>query len=227
MNCTEAVSALVASLEGSGTITDEQREHIRTCERCRELLDSAKQFQTMLGADGGPEVDVPDVAGAAEHEVQAARRRSLIIRVLIGVLIVTAFIFFGAIFTTGFADPFGGEDAGAGLVVIIFAGAAIFAVCPLLLLYFVARSIAMRSGKRLYKRLHPARWWLGVCTGLAEATKVSVGVYRLAFTILMFFDGVGLLLYVVFALAMPVHPADREYLWRFQARRLLARFRRE
>ncbi|HEX9981761.1 MAG TPA: PspC domain-containing protein [Thermoanaerobaculia bacterium] len=226
MNCTEAVSALVASLEGSGTITDEQREHIRTCDRCRELLDSARQFQTMLGAADAPEVNVPDVSGVAEQEVHDARRRSRIIRVLIGVLIVTAFAFFAAIFASGFIDPFG-ADAGAELVVVVLVGAAVFAITPLLLLYFVARSIAMRSGKRLYKRLHPARWWLGVCTGLAEATKVSVGVYRLAFTILMFFDGVGLLLYVVFALAMPVHPADREYLWRFQARRLLARFRRE
>jgi hypothetical protein len=59
MNCNDAVAALVASLENGTPMSDEQRAHIRDCTRCRELLDSAKQFQTLLGGNGiqSPPVD--------------------------------------------------------------------------------------------------------------------------------------------------------------------------
>jgi phage shock protein PspC (stress-responsive transcriptional regulator) len=63
----------------------------------------------------------------------------------------------------------------------------------------------------------------GVALGLSEATKVNVSVIRLLFFGLLFFDGVGLVLYLLLALFMPVHPDDRQFLLRFRLRRWLRR----
>jgi len=43
--------------------------------------------------------------------------------------------------------------------------------------------------------------------------------------VLIWFKGLGLLAYIICALAMPVHPADRHYLLRFRIARWWRRLR--
>jgi phage shock protein PspC (stress-responsive transcriptional regulator) len=70
-----------------------------------------------------------------------------------------------------------------------------------------------------YKRLRKGYMLSGICLGIAERTKVPVGVIRLAFLVLAFAKMSGVLLYVVLDLLMQVHPDDRATLLRFRLRR--------
>ena len=65
----------------------------------------------------------------------------------------------------------------------------------------------------------------GVCMGLAERTGWPVTTFRVIFLALFFAKGFGMILYVLFDLAMPVHPADRQYLLRFRVARAWRGFR--
>jgi phage shock protein PspC (stress-responsive transcriptional regulator) len=201
------MAALVASLEQGTTLTGEQREHIRTCPRCREMLDSAKHV---------PRVEPHDVAinaavTAAEKEVHRKRFWHSV-RVFLGVTVVVA-----AAFAT-FAMLWGQVPA---LEALFFTGVglliALLVVTPLLLLVWYVRS------HRLYRRLRTGRMLSGVCLGLAEASKLDVRLLRIIFLVLVLFDGAGFWLYVLLVLAMPVHPDDRQYLLRFKLRRWLNR----
>lgn len=216
MNCNDAVAALIDSLESGGAMTDEQREHIRTCARCRELLDSAKQFQSELEEQQvrEPEVD----AAVVEKAVRREHVKSIVRKVAIGIAV------WASLFVAVLLNPAGYRGFGMPelLIATVFV---VLALGPIVILYAIVRGVVRRRGKVLYRRLHPARWWLGVCVGLSEVTGIDRGWIRAGFLILTFFDGVGLLLYIVMALAMPVHPADREYLWRFQAKKMLERLR--
>jgi phage shock protein PspC (stress-responsive transcriptional regulator) len=79
------------------------------------------------------------------------------------------------------------------------------------------------TGQRLYKRFGEGRHQIsGVCAGISEATGINVVALRLAFVVLLFFKGLGLIIYLAFDLAMQIHPADREHLRRFRIRRTLA-----
>ena len=218
MNCNEAITALVASLESSVPMTAEQREHIRTCERCRELLDSAKQFQTLLGGNGIQPPAVDAAAVAAEQEVRRAKRR----RTLGLAFAIAAIAWVGLsllqIRAGGLAplEAFLITGAAIGLLFLI--------LIPFLLLLLLART-ARTPEKRWYKRLKPGRHLSGVCLGLAERFGWDVTIVRLLFVVGLFLDGVGFWIYVVLAMAMPVHPDDRQYMLRFRWRRWLARRR--
>jgi phage shock protein PspC (stress-responsive transcriptional regulator) len=219
MNCNEAVEALIATIESGGVMTDEQREHLRTCARCRELLDAAKHFQSILGEEPSREPRVD--SAAVESVVRAQHQKSVAAKIVTGVIAVAAFGLLLAWSLAALDLPIAVVELMAIATIVL-----VFAIGPLVILYLVARALARRQGKQLYRRLHPERWWLGVCVGLADATRIDKGWFRLGFVMLTIFgNGAGLLFYVVMALAMPVHPADREYLWRFQARRMLARIR--
>src|SRR5687768_13966583 len=87
VNCTEAVAALIANLERGETMTPGQREHIRTCERCHALLDSAKQFQTLLGENGVQTPVVDATLRKAEEEVLRRRSRG-IVKTIIGMVLL-------------------------------------------------------------------------------------------------------------------------------------------
>lgn len=219
MNCNDAVEAWIASVETGNGMTDEQREHLRSCARCRELLDSAKHFQTML--EQTPPREPKLDSGAVEDAVRSEHAKSTVARVA---MVIAAFAAFGLLLgwlRSALALPIAGFELAAIVLAVLVLG-----LGPIVVLYFVARSIARRQKKQLYRRLDPRRWWLGVCLGLEEATAIDRGWFRLGFAMLTITgSGVGVLLYIVLALAMPVHPADREYLWRFQAKRLLARMR--
>ncbi len=216
MNCNEAVAALVAALESGVPMTAEQREHIRTCERCRELLDSAKQFQTLLGGNGIQPTAVDAAAVAAEQEVRRAKtRRTLGLAFAIAAI---AWVGLSLLLTSagGLAPMEAFLVTGAGI------GIAFLFVTPLLLLLVLART-ARTSDKRWYKRLKPGKQLSGVCLGLAERFHWDVTIVRLLFVVAIFFHGLGVWVYVVLDLAMPVHPDDRQHLLRFRVRRWFAR----
>lgn len=211
MNCNDAVAALIASLESGEPMSDAQREHIRTCERCRELLDSAKQFQTLLAGNGIAEPPVEAAVAAAEDE---ARRKR--VRRVTTAIVALALIGFTAVMFILF--PFGGPVTlhdqlfGFGIGILIAIGLGI----PVVGLLLVVRGATKR---RLYKRLHPGKLLSGVCLGIAESFGWNVTLVRLAFFVLLFFDGVGFWLYLVLDLVMPIHPDDRRHLWRFRVQR--------
>lgn len=211
MNCNEAVTALVSSLERGNPMTDEQREHIRTCEKCRELLDSAKQFQSLLAGNGIQAPSVDSTAAAAEEEVRQARlRRNVWISIGAGALAILGVTAFFALFLMRI-------DLGIPKMAVAGIGVAAVVTIALIVLGVVRRANA--QGRRLYKRLKPGRMIAGVCLGLAEATRTNVTLIRLVAFALIFADGVGLWLYVLLCLIMPVYPDDRQYLLRFRLRR--------
>ena len=214
VDCTEAVAALLGVVESGGTITDEQREHLRTCERCSELLDSAKQFQNVLSEET-PAPEVHPNAAEIEREVAAKRRRDITMRTLIGIFVIGMFGFFLLVATSA-----GLAKSEALLIVLAGTFIAILVAAPILLLLQAAHGVARtKDGRRVYRRLGPGRQLSGVCIGLSEAYGIRVDVLRLLFVIGIFFKGIGLLAYVIFALAMPVHPDDRQYMLRFKLRR--------
>jgi phage shock protein PspC (stress-responsive transcriptional regulator) len=213
MNCNDAVTALIANLEHGNAMTDEQREHIRSCERCHALLDSAKQFQTLLGENGIVTPAVDAALAKAEEEVRRRRGRR-VAKTMAGtalVLILGAVAFFFR----------GGNDYGAREMFIIAAASLVAAG-----LVSIPIAIVLRvSRERFYKRLKPGRQLSGVCLGIAESTNISVGLVRLVFVFLFFFKGLGLWLYLLLDLAMPVHPDDRQYMLRFKLQRWLEKRR--
>lgn len=212
MNCRDAVAALVSSLERGTEMTGEQREHIRTCARCRELLDSAKQFQTLLDGNGVQMPPLDPVLDATEREVRRRRDRRAI-GVVTGIIAIAGAAVAWMLVAAGEA-PVGEAIAVVGAAV----GIAMLFLTPILILFYVARR--SKDGKpRLYKRLRPGRQLSGVCLGLAEATRINVVAIRVIFLVLFFFNGSGFWIYLMFDLAMPVHPEDRQHLLRFRMRR--------
>jgi phage shock protein PspC (stress-responsive transcriptional regulator) len=216
MNCTDAVAALVASLESGTEMSDEQRAHIRTCEHCRELLDSAKQFQMLLAGNGIEPPSIDPTLIAAEEEVRRRRERRAI-GICVGILLILGAAVTWLLVASGEVPP--GEAimvVGASLLLGLLLMTPIF-----LILYFVRRS---KGGKpRLYKRLKKGRYLSGVCLGISEATRLNVSLVRAIFVLLLFFNGSGLWLYLILDLAMPVHPEDRQFMLRFKVRRWIQR----
>jgi phage shock protein PspC (stress-responsive transcriptional regulator) len=216
MNCTEAVAALVSSLESGTEMSDEQREHIRTCERCRELLDSAKQFQTLLVGNGIESPTIDPALAAAEEEVRRRTERRAI-GICAGVLLIL-----GAAVAWMLVGSGELRRMEAILVVTVSLVTGLLLLTPVfLILYFVRRS---KGGKpRLYKRLKKGRYLSGVCLGIAEATQLNVSLVRSVFALLLIFKGAGFWIYLILDLAMPVHPEDRQYMLRFKVRRWFQR----
>jgi phage shock protein PspC (stress-responsive transcriptional regulator) len=210
MNCNDAVAALVASLENGTTMTDEQREHIRTCDRCRELLDSAKELLELR--EPAPQVGIDAALAAAEGEVYRQRVKR-IITVVVGVAVVMAAGVTLMFVPIGGAEPLGFWLYAIGMAALISAGFAI----PVLLIIYLLRGSARH---RLYKRLEPGRMISGVCLGIAEKIKIDVFLVRLIFIgLLILAGGMGFWFYVALDVAMPVHPDDRQHLLRFRLRR--------
>jgi phage shock protein PspC (stress-responsive transcriptional regulator) len=214
MNCNEAVAALVASLENGTPMTDAQREHIRTCERCRELLDSAKQVQSELAGNGIQVPAVDAAVAAAEEETRKRRFRRAVRAFSALAILVTAFIFLLPDNTISTGERF-----------FILGATALISVGFALPVIAVLKLVRGSSRHPLFKRIAPGRSMIsGVSAGIAEETKVNVTLIRLVFVALLFAGGgVGFWLYLLLDVAMPVHPDDRQYLLRFRLRRWWAR----
>ena len=215
MSCREAMAAVVRVIEEGGTIADEQREHIRSCARCRELLDSAERFQSEV------ELETPHEPAVDEKrltsEIRALRVRDVLTRAGI-----TAAIAFTVLAILGFfasrADPVSARE-----MAIVLAAGTVVATIPVLVFYTLLAALRDRHGNRICKRLRPGRQVSGVCLGLSEATGIPVGVLRLLFVVFLFVKGIGFWLYLALDLAMPVHPDDRQHLLRFKLRRMWQR----
>jgi len=215
MNCNDVMAGLVASLESGNSLTEEQREHIRACERCTAMLNSAKSVLSVIPneSEGSPVVE--QTVAAAERAV-ARKRFWRGVRVFAGALLLlmtAATLFFVNVENIPLPSAMLFALAGFAMAVLV--------TTPLLLILWLVRG----STKRTYKRLGAGRMVSGVCLGLAEALKVDVRLLRIVFFVLLFFDGAGFWIYVLLDLAMPVHPDDRKHLLRFKIRRWWHRMR--
>jgi phage shock protein PspC (stress-responsive transcriptional regulator) len=56
------------------------------------------------------------------------------------------------------------------------------------------------------RRSRSDRWIGGVCGGLAQASGMAPWLWRLAFALITFFGGVGLLVYLLFWIFVPAEP---------------------
>lgn len=211
MNCREAIDELMPAIDANAPISEPARTHLRECDRCRALLASISQE---LPAE---DAAIENSAIAAEAAVAQERKKLIIERAI--AICAAIFIFFLLILI-----PLrGGHDLGVGeRIFIAFIGVliAVIAGAPVLLLFSaVARARTPKGERRFYKRFGPGRWIDGVCLGIAEAMSWNIVLVRLTFVVLIWFKGLGLLAYIVCDLAMPVHPADRQYLLRFRIAR--------
>ncbi len=198
MTCKEAIAELMQSIDANAPTSEEARAHLRECERGRALLTSVSE-------------QVPAEDAAIDSSAIA-----------IGAAIIVS----GLLMLIPLRR--GGGIAVPELAIIAFAGIciAIIVGAPLLILFSTVANAKASSGeRRFYKRLGPGRWIEGVCLGIAEAMGWNVAFVRIAFALLVWFKGLGLLAYIVCALAMPVHPADRRYLLRFRIARAWRRMR--
>lgn len=215
MNCNDAVAALVASLEEGTPMSEEQREHVRSCARCAELLDSAKQLLNVPATESNASPATDVAVAAAQGELRRRRvRRAIGIAACVALFIAAGV---GLMMMPGEAGTAGFWLSAIGMAALISAGFAI----PVLFVIYLLRGFSRR---KIYKRLGKGRMISGVCLGLAEQMKMDVVMVRLGFlSLLVLAGGIGFWLYVALDVAMPVHPDDRQYLLRFRWRRWLAR----
>lgn len=215
MSCKEAMAAVLDVVQTGGVIPEEQREHLKSCARCRELLDSANQFDAAIHDEHVSEPAIDDKR--INTEVRELRFRDLGRRAALAAVIMATLAALLVLTVNRF-------DRIAFVDMLPFIGiAALISVLPVIFFYVLIAALRDRNGNRICKRLKPGRALSGVCLGLSEATGVPVNVYRLGFIVLTFIKGAGLLLYIVLDLAMPVHPDDRQYLLRFKLRRAFQR----
>ena len=215
MSCKDAMAALVHVVEQGGAIPDEQREHIKHCARCRELLESADQFQSTIEEPPMREPAVDEQRLASEVRGVRMRdrvRRSSVAAIIAFMTVSVLTIVFGRI-----------KEADAAVLLGVAGFAVAITVMVVAAVHVLFGSLRDRQGNRIYKRLGPGRMLSGVCLGLSEATGVPVMLLRLAFIALSFGEGIGIVLYILLELAMPVHPDDRQHLLRFKLRRMWQR----
>jgi len=212
--CNESLESLRSFLEG-GTVPDPRHvAHWRECTDCRRVLSATRRAIAALQDEGEASSDdraLEDQASAATTAaVEAGRavqrgfgrwRAALILGVGLTSLAVGARLL---------------DESGAGSwprawLASILLGLSIAAAGLVLL--------RVPSRFALYKRLRPGYQLSGVCLGLADKTGIPVGILRLVFFVLALADGVGILLYVILDLSMPVHPEDRRHLLRFRVLR--------
>jgi phage shock protein PspC (stress-responsive transcriptional regulator) len=215
MSCKEAMAAVVNVVQTGGAIPDEQREHLKTCARCRELLESANQFDAAIHDEHVPEPAIDD--GRLASEVRGVYLREMLRRSGVAALVAVAVVAALGLIVNRY------DDIELSDVLRVAGIAAVVSTIPVIFFYVVIAALRDRNGNRICKRLKPGRALSGVCLGLSEATGISVNIYRLAFVALAFIKGAGILLYIVLDLAMPVHPDDRQYLLRFKLRRAMQR----
>lgn len=69
---------------------------------------------------------------------------------------------------------------------------------------------ALLGGLNALRRSASERWIAGVCGGLARATGAEAWVWRLAFALLLFCGGAGVLIYVLLWIFVPMEQATRD-----------------
>jgi phage shock protein PspC (stress-responsive transcriptional regulator) len=217
VRCELAMAALVRFIETGEAMPDRYREHLRECERCRAMLGEATAFEQDLELEDATADDrgTLNAEAAAKESMRLQRER----RAKHFVVIAFATLIFGMLLILPMFD----EDTNAQEALL--AGSTGIAIAILFASPFIALMTFAREqrGSKLYKRLGTGRQLSGVCLGLAERTGWPVMLIRLIFLALIFVKGAGIVLYLAFDLAMPMHPADRGNLLRF---RIARKFRR-
>jgi len=206
--CSSTISALLGHLENGTPLTPGVEDELRACNSCSDLVRRAQRLGSLLD-NAEPVADARIDTLAVESEVTRRHRRRLYWSAF---AVLVASVALGLFVAT--RGQLHHPVAVAVIVAVFFGG-------PVLL---VIASIRSMSPGKIYKRLE-GRQVSGVCRGLAEAWGAPVWVIRMAFVALLFGKGIGLLLYLVLDVVLPIHPADRAGLLRFRiARWWRARF---
>jgi phage shock protein PspC (stress-responsive transcriptional regulator) len=202
-DCTRPLDGLKRTLEAGTDLDPEARAHLQGCATCRASLGAALKC---LEADDRPAPAVD--SRVVEAEVLLRHRRNELRRRLV-VGAVLAATCFGLLASRGAI-----QDA-----TVVLGLAVLALILGTILAFWLVRTPA-RSG--LFKRLGPGRQLSGVCLGLAQRTGTPAWAWRLGFVLLAVLPAtghLGLWLYVLLDLAMPVHPEDRPNLLRFRLAR--------
>lgn len=218
LQCDAAMAALLRTVEDRTPLTAETRQHLLECDRCRKVLEGARALEQSLLEDGHPgersrtsepEIGIESVA----EEARRLQRERIMARWF---LVAVSLLLFVLILTPVFVDGTGTHEV--LLVSAMGVAIAILLAAPIVGVMSFART-ELQGRPRLYKRLRPGRQVSGVCLGLAERTGWPALAFRLVFVALLFANGFGFWLYLLFDLAMPIHPGDRQYLLRFRIAR--------
>jgi len=222
--CVESLESLRSFLDG-GTIPPRGHvAHWRECADCRRVVSAARREIAELEdegeaspADGPLEEQARTATSAAVEAGRAVQRGFGRWRAALILAVGMAGVAIGARLM---GAP--GSESGAGSWAM-----ALLAWLILGLSMAAAGLALLRVPSRfaLYKRLRPGYQLSGVCLGLADKTGVPVGALRLLFFVLALANGVGIWIYVVLDLLMPVHPEDRRHLLRFRVLRWWRRTR--
>jgi phage shock protein PspC (stress-responsive transcriptional regulator) len=210
-SCSRTAEQLTRYLTEGGELPPDVIEHVGHCSECGETLRRAQLLGDLLERtrDEQPVLDAPaPLSQAMTAEVIAAVRRRRLLRAALAIAIGVIGTVSWYLTTTAMHmhHPY----ATWSVLMILFAG-------PLLL---AAMMMGIDAGgpRGLFKRLR-GRELSGVCQGLAEATRVPVWIWRMAFVGLIFLRGTGVILYLLLDAALPIHPDDRADLVRFRIAR--------
>ena len=210
--CSKVMAALAGVIQNGGSLTDAQRAHLQTCERCKHVLAEAIEIENSLAVDDTREGGVD--ADAVAREAARITRNRVHTRIVVAFV---AFVVFGFLALIPLLDK--RLDRSEALMVSATGfGIALLFAAPVIGLMYIART-KDDDKPRLYKRLGPGRKISGVCLGLAEKIGWNVWTIRFLFLLAIFFNGAGFWVYLLLDLTLPVHPADRQYLLRFRIAR--------
>ena len=221
--CEAAIDALIAALRSDVPVAPPDREHLRNCAACSLVLERVRILEGELERTKAAPLsaeDLPPDPITTEVEMRGRKRSRRRIAIAFGVGLALMALLIAVIAIV--------EDLAATEIAFVALVLGVFGVLPLALVVG-ARHVLQRNGDEppLYKRLRPGRQLSGVCLGLAERLRIPVLVLRIIFLGLLFFDGAGLLLYILLDLILPMHPDDRQYLLRYRLRRWWAGLRNE
>lgn len=207
-DCQQHLEALHHSLTDGTDLSPEALAHLQSCPSCRASLAVAMEALTpdpVTEPRPEPAVDpaVLEATVQAQHDLRRHRRAWGIVAVL-GFLVGGALL--GSDLTTGAWTP------------ALF----LLALVPQILIAFWLVRQPRRYG--FYKRLGEGRQLSGVCVGLSQRLETPVWPWRLLFIVFSLW-GVGLGLYMLLDLMMPVHPDDRSYLLRYRIARAWRKWR--
>jgi phage shock protein PspC (stress-responsive transcriptional regulator) len=220
--CEESLESLRSFLDGGTAPAPGHVAHWRECPDCRRVVRAMRRAIAELNLGDEGEVPPDDVSSqesaraATTAAVEAGRavqrgfgrwRAALIVGVgMAGVAVGGRLM-----------DPSGADAWPRALLASILLGLSMAA----------AGLVLLRAPSRfaLYKRIRPGYQLSGVCLGLEDKTGIPVGILRLVFFVLALANGMGIWIYVVLDLLMPVHPEDRRHLLRFRVLRWWRRTR--
>jgi phage shock protein PspC (stress-responsive transcriptional regulator) len=220
--CDESLESLRSFLDGGTAPAPGHVAHWRECTDCRRVVSAARREIAELDLEDGGEVS-PD-----DRSLQEQARAATTAAVEVGRAVQRGFGRWRAALILGVGmagvavgarlmDQSGADSLPRALMVWILLGLSMAAAGLVLL--------RVPSRFALYKRLRPGYQLSGVCLGLADKAGIPVGILRLLFFVLALANGVGIWIYVVLDLLMPVHPEDRRHLLRFRVLRWWRRTR--